>query len=345
LKATFEEKQNLLRGGLLALLILLLPLFFQNKYYISLFVVVGIHSLVVLGLTLFMGFAGQVSLGHAAFYGIGAYITGVLSTKFGFPVMASFLLAIGGTGFIALVIAYPILKIKGFYLGMATLGFAEIVYIFLNQTGGLTGGGTGLGNIPRISISGVVFDSDMKYYYFVWLLFFVLFIFSMNFLSSRIGRALRAIHEDEMAAETMGINVARYKTMVFVLSAIYAGLAGALYAHYVSFLSPGICSLMFNVIIIAMVVIGGSGSIWGALLGTVLLTLVPEYLVYFQDYEPLVYGLMIIGIVMFSPQGLVGLLDRLWTSVSAAFSHRGCRIAKRPDGKEMLDSFGRKDGL
>ena len=312
-------KNNLLFISLLGIAIILIPFITPHKYYLSLFVIVAIHGLIVLGLTLFMGFAGQISLGHSAFYGIGAYTSGVLTVKFGFPPTVALLIAVVGTSLVALLISFPILRLKGFYLGMVTLGFAEIVYICLNEMINLTGGGTGLSNIPVLSILGFQFDNDTKYYYLVWVLLFGIIVFSLNFLHSRVGRALRGIHYDELAANVMGVNVTLYKIIVFVLSASYAGLGGGLYAHYITFLSPGVFHIMFNVIIIAMVVIGGSGSVWGAILGTFLLTILPEYLVYLQYFQPLTFGLLIILIVTLSPRGLIGLLEKLSAIILALY--------------------------
>ena len=316
-------RKNFLLSFVFAGGIFLFPMVTPNPYYLSVLVIVGIHGLIVLGLTLFMGFAGQVSLGHSAFYGIGAYTSAILTVHFGWPVILALLSAVAVTAFIALLISFPILRLKGFYLGMVTLGFAEITYIVIKQMENLTGGGSGLGGIPNISFFGTALDTDVKYYYLVWVLFFGFTVFSLNFLPSRSGRALRAIHHDEIAANVMGVNTPLYKTIVFVMSAISAGLAGALYAHYVTFLAPDVFDIMFNVMIIAMVVIGGSGSIWGAFLGTLLLTSLPQLMVSLQNFQTLVFGLIIILMIMFFPKGLTGVLDRIAKASFRVLSLRG----------------------
>jgi len=297
-------KKNILSLLILAGVILALPLGLGNSYYLNVLVFVGIYSLITIGLSLLMGYTGQISLGHAAFFGLGAYTSGVLSTKFGVSPWLALLAAIFVTGGIAFLIGAPALKLKGHYLAMATLAFGYIVFIVFNQASSLTGGPSGFGQIPRFRLGNFLLRSDVHYYYLVWTLVIVVLLVSLNIIHSRVGRALRSIHEGELTANIMGVNTAKYKIQVFVLSAVYASLAGSLYAHFITFLNPTPFGFHFSIVLVAMVAVGGMASVWGAMIGAALLTLLPEYLRAFQDYDILIYGSILLVIMMFLPQGL-----------------------------------------
>lgn len=304
-------KKNILSLLILAGVILALPLGLGNSYYLNVLVFVGIYSLITIGLSLLMGYTGQISLGHAAFFGLGAYTSGVLSTKFGVSPWLALLAAIFVTGGIAFLIAAPALKLKGHYLAMATLAFGYIVFIVFNQASSLTGGPSGFGQIPRFRLGNFLLRSDVHYYYLVWTLVIVVLLVSLNIIHSRVGRALRSIHEGELTANIMGVNTAKYKIQVFVLSAVYASLAGSLYAHFITFLNPTPFGFHFSIVLVAMVAVGGMASVWGAMIGAALLTILPEYLRAFQDYDILIYGSILLLIMMFLPQGLFAGILRL----------------------------------
>lgn len=297
-------KKNILSLLILAGVILALPLGLGNSYYLNVLVFVGIYSLITIGLSLLMGYTGQISLGHAAFFGLGAYTSGVLSTKFGVSPWLALLAAIFVTGGIAFLIAAPALKLKGHYLAMATLAFGYIVFIVFNQASSLTGGPSGFGQIPRFRLGNFLLRSDVHYYYLVWTLVIVVLLVSLNIIHSRVGRALRSIHEGELTANIMGVNTAKYKIQVFVLSAVYASLAGSLYAHFITFLNPTPFGFHFSIVLVAMVAVGGMASVWGAMIGAALLTILPEYLRAFHDYDILIYGSILLLIMMFLPKGL-----------------------------------------
>ena len=297
-------KKNILSLLILAGVILALPLGLGNSYYLNVLVFVGIYSLITIGLSLLMGYTGQISLGHAAFFGLGAYTSGVLSTKFGVSPWLALLAAIFVTGGIAFLIGAPALKLKGHYLAMATLAFGYIVFIVFNQASSLTGGPSGFGQIPRFRLGNFLLRTDVHYYYLVWTLVIVVLLVSLNIIHSRVGRALRSIHEGELTANIMGVNTAKYKIQVFVLSAVYASLAGSLYAHFITFLNPTPFGFHFSIVLVAMVAVGGMASVWGAMIGAALLTLLPEYLRAFHDYDILIYGSILLVIMMFLPQGL-----------------------------------------
>ncbi len=300
--------QGLLIGtGILALLPALLP----NEYYLTVLIVAGFNAIVALGLNLLMGYAGQISLGHAAFYGLAAYATGVLTVGYHWPVLAGIAGAFGLVLAVSALIAVPTLRLKGHYLAMGTLGFGLIVYIGLNEATGLTGGPSGLGGIPRLSLAGREVVTDLGYYYVVWATVLLLFLLARNLVRSRLGRALRAIHTSETAAAVLGIDTERTKIGIFVLSACYAGVAGALYAHYVRFVSPGSFGFTASVQFVTMVVLGGMGSLWGGLAGAVVLTVLPEALRAIEDYDILVYGALLVLCMMYLPGGLVEGVERL----------------------------------
>ncbi|TKJ44716.1 branched-chain amino acid ABC transporter permease [Candidatus Aerophobetes bacterium Ae_b3b] len=304
-------RKNILSLLILAGVILALPLGLGNSYYLNVLVFVGIYSLITIGLSLLMGYTGQISLGHAAFFGLGAYTSGVLSTKFGVSPWLALLAGIFVTGGIAFLIAAPALKLKGHYLAMATLAFGYIVFIVFNQASSLTGGPSGFGQIPRFRLGNFLLRSDVHYYYLVWTLVIVVLLVSLNIIHSRVGRALRSIHEGELTANIMGVNTAKYKIQVFVLSAVYASLAGSLYAHFITFLNPTPFGFHFSIVLVAMVAVGGMASVWGAMIGAALLTILPEYLRAFQDYDILIYGSILLLIMMFLPQGLFAGILRL----------------------------------
>jgi branched-chain amino acid transport system permease protein len=285
-------------------------LFIGNPYHLQLLTFIGIYTLLTLGLNMLMGYAGQISLGHAAFYGLGAYTTGILTVHFSWSPWLALPVSILLTTTVAYLVAKPILKLQGYYLGMGTLGFGMIVFIFFREWSRFTGGDSGLVGIPALTLGSVSLSSRTSYFFLVWIAVLVGFEVCGRVVSSRVGRALRAIHDSEQAAAAMGIDTSRIKVQVFVLSALFAAVAGFLYAHMVNFISPNSFDFLTSVRMVTMVVIGGMASIWGSVLGASVITLLPQCLHVFMDYEMLIYGLILMVIMIFLPQGLVrGLLD------------------------------------
>jgi branched-chain amino acid transport system permease protein len=298
------------RGNTIAFLVFicivtLLPILSGSTYVITVGVFSGLNALVAIGLCVLMGYAGQVSLGQAGFYGIGAYVSAVLSQQYGLPVMISVLSAMIVAAFAAVLLAVPSLRLKGHYLAVATLSFGEIINIILNEWG--PGGPSGFGDIPHFDILGITFDSTMSYFYLVWVCVALVLLFSFNLINSRAGRALRALHGSELASRAMGLDVTALKIKVFILSAVYASLAGSLYAHYVTFISPSSFTLFYSVLVLMMAVIGGITNLWGAVIGSVLITILPELLRSFEEFDVLVYGLVLTLALMFFRKGLVPL--------------------------------------
>jgi len=298
-------KKELLKFLLFSVLVLLAPLQFKGGYLLNVLVFVGIHTMLAIGLNLLLGYAGQISLGHAGFFGMGAYLSGVLTVTYGWNPWLAMPIAAAVVGVLAFLIGFPILKLKGHYLAMATLGLGIILYIVFNETIDLTGGPSGLSGIPYLQIGDMVFDSDIKSYYLVWCFTLLVTLFSVNLANSRVGRALRAVHDSEVAARVVGVNSRMLKVQIFALSAIICSLAGSLYAHTMTFIAPASFGFNFSVELLTMVVIGGLGSVYGSFLGAALLTLLPEFLRAAQDYDIIIYGAMLMLMVMFMPGGLV----------------------------------------
>jgi len=286
-------------------MILAAPLYFRGGYLMNVLVFVGIHTMLAIGLNLLLGYAGQISLGHAGFFGLGAYLSGILTTTYAWNPWIAMPLAALTVGGLAFLIGFPILKLKGHYLAMATLGLGIIIYIVFNETIDLTGGPSGLSGIPNLAIGTFTFDSDVKNYYLIWTITLATVLLTLNLANSRVGRALRAVHDSEVAARVVGVNARLLKVQIFALSAVISSIAGSLYAHTMTFVSPASFGFNFSVELLTMVVIGGLGSIYGSFLGAALLTLLPEFLRAAHDYDIIIYGGLLMLMVMFMPGGLV----------------------------------------
>lgn len=320
---------------LFAAVLFVAPRLLPNDYYLTVLIIACINAIIAAGLNLLLGYAGQISLGHAAFYGIASYATAIVTSKFGLPMELGFLAAVGVTALIALLIGIPTLKLSGHYLAMATLGFGLIVYIFLNETVELTGGPSGYTGIPRLKLFGYSFASDHSYYYLVAGALSVTMLISLNLIHSRFGRALRAIHTSEKAAQVSGVDIATYKLLVFVLSAVFAAVAGFLYAHYLTFVAPASFSFLFSVALITMVVLGGMANMWGAVTGAFFITALPQFLQIFETYEVLIFGAILVVCMMYLPDGIVGGGGRLTRRLLGRWdkpAHAGDAAGGKPHG-------------
>ncbi len=319
---------------LIALAVLVFPILIPNPYYLNVANIIGLNAIIVIGLNLLIGYAGQISLGHAAFYGLGAYISGILTVTYGVSPWLALLVAVLATALFSLLIGIPTLKLQGHYLVMATLGFNLIINIILIQWDSQTGGPSGFPGIPYLSVGSWVFDTDMKMYYLIWSVALVTMVVSLNLVNSRVGRGLRALHSSQIAATHMGVSTEKYKIKVFVFSAVLASLAGSLYAHYLTFISPKTFDIFFSIEIVTMVIIGGIGNVFGALLGTVFLTSLPNVLHFFDEYKDIVYGLILAGILVFIPEGaFVALRNRFFSGRDAeqSFDRRDVRETSAPN--------------
>jgi branched-chain amino acid transport system permease protein len=298
------------RWLLFALAVLGLALFMDHDYYFTLLNFIGIYTLLVVGLNLLLGYAGQISLGHAAFFGLGAYTSGILTATYGVNPWLALVAGLVVSGTAAYLIGIPALKLRGYYLAMATLGFGIIIYIILNQAHDLTGGPSGLSGIPSLTLAGFAINTPRRLFLLIWIIVGVILWISANLVKSRTGRAIRALHDSEAGAESLGVDTFRMKLKIFVWSALYASLAGSLYAYTLNFIAPSSFGFMFSIKLVTMVVLGGMASIWGSLLGAGVLTMLPEVLTVFQDFEVVIFGLILIVVMIFLPRGLVrGIMD------------------------------------
>jgi branched-chain amino acid transport system permease protein len=308
--------------------LVVLPFLIQGRLSLSIFVFIGLYSLIVLGLTLLAGHAGQVSLGQAAFYGLGAYISSITTLR-GLDPWIALPLSVGGSALVAFLIGAPIFVLRGHYLVLGTLGFNIVVDVFIRNLQHLTGGPTGLTGIPPLQIGEAVIAGDRAYYYLTWGFLLAGYWLCRNLIHSRIGRTLVAIRSSEVAAASLGINPAYYKGRMLALSAGLAGLAGALYVHYLSFVSPSPFAFTFSIDLLVMSVLGGIYHLPGAVLGTGILTALREVLRTVMprllgtgasaEYEIIVFGLLLAVVVILSPRGV-------WPGVAALL-----RIEDRDD--------------
>jgi len=304
-----------------AMVVGLLPLGLRGDYALHLGVAIGINAIVVLGLNLLMGYAGQVSFGQAAFVGVGAYAAAILGTRLGghLSPWLNILVGIALSSAIAAAVGIPLLRLRGHYLAMGTLGFGMIVHIIMVQWEGLTTGTTGISGFAPLSIAGVRLDTEARMYYLVAAVVLLALAMASNMINSRVGRALRAVHTSEVAAGTSGVDIARYKLQVFVISAALAGLAGGLYAHQAGYVNPDSFDFASSIQLVVMVVIGGMASIWGAVFGAGAVTLLAEYLRSRQELSPVIFGLVLMAVMVFLPDGL-------WRGLSDLLS----RLRRRP---------------
>ena len=302
---TLLKQKDILAFGALAVIIIILPLFVESKYYFIVLNVIGLNTIVVVGLNLLIGFAGQISLGHAAFYGLGSYFSGILTVNYGFPLWPAMLVGMLATGAVAYLIEYPSLKLRGHYLVMATLGFGIIINILMGELEHFTGGHDGLMGIPPLTMGGLTFDNDLKNFYLIWTFVFLCMLAARNLLNSRVGRALRAISGSEVAANSLGVNTADYKVKIFVLSAMFASISGSLYAHYITFISPSSYDFYYSIQVVTMVIVGGMGSLWGSLLGAGVLTCISEALHVAKQYHIIAYGVFLCLVLVFLPEGIL----------------------------------------
>ncbi len=296
------------------LAVAVLPAAVTSGYVLSALVFIALNALCALGLSLVMGFAGQVSLGQAAFYAVGAYVSGILTAQHGWNPWLAMAAAVAAAVLLAVAVGLPIFRLSGLLLAMATLGFGVIVYYVLVNWAGVTGGPSGLGGIPPLVVAGIVFATDARMLWLTWAILLLALGLCGNLIDSRIGRALRAIHGSEAATAALGVDVARVKLAVFALAAGLTALAGSLYAHYVTFINPSPFGFAYSVELVVMVVLGGVASLWGAVLGAAVLVLLVEGLRAAlpalalahgaAEYEIVVFGLLLMLVMIFLPGGL-----------------------------------------
>lgn len=300
-------------GGLLLLLaiVLVLPLFFTSGFYFRVAALVWISAIAVVGLNLLLGYAGQVSLGHAGFFGIGAYAVGILPANYGVPSFLALLIGLVLAGLLAYVVGRPILKLKGHYLAVATLGMGILIAMVLTNEAWLTGGPDGM-SVPRMEIFGERLRGSETWYWISGLTLVVVCWIALNLVDSPTGRALRAVHDSEVAARVNGVDIAAYKLKAFVLSAVFAALAGAYHGLFVAFITPTTAGFLHSIELVIMVVLGGMGSVFGSIIGAAVLVTLPQVLTVFSDYKHLMLGLMVMVLMIFLRDGILPSLMKLF---------------------------------
>jgi branched-chain amino acid transport system permease protein len=318
---------------LLWVVMLAWPFVAPNDYILSLGVMFFINLVLVASLNLVLGYAGQISLCHGAFFGLGAYVSGVLSVRYGISPAFGMLAAIAGTTVAAVLIALPTLRLRGHYLAMGTLGFNAILTVLFTELVPLTGGPNGLAGIAPLAVLGFEFDTPRSFFFVSWLLAGAVMLLILNLVSGRVGRGLRAIAGSEIAAGALGVDTFRFKVAAFSLSAGFAGLAGAMYAHFNMYASPETFSFFTSVLLVVMVALGGWGSYWGPVFGALIYTAMPELLRRFQDAELFLFGLCMIVVLLYLPGGIAGVFARRRAGARAgAAAARGATAEEARDG-------------
>ena len=314
MKTLFPRHAGLL---ILALVLAALPLALPNAFYFDVAIRIALNAVVVIGLNLLMGYTGQISLGHAGFYGLGAYASAVLTSHFNWPPLAALAAGALATGLLALLLARPVLKLKGHTLAMATLGLGIIISIVINNETQWTGGPDGLA-VPALSLFGAELAGEKSWYALAAALLLLVTWFALNLIDSPVGRALQAIHGSEIAARVVGVDTTRFKVRVFVLSAVIASIAGSVSAHYVGFITPNLAGFFHSIELVTMVVVGGMASVFGSIVGAALLTILPQLLSSFEGWETVVFGVILMATMIFMPKGLVPSLARRRKGAAAA---------------------------
>lgn len=316
-----------MRPAVLAAALLLLPWFYPQRYFLRVSDLALVYAILALGLQLLVGYAGQISLAHAAFYGAGAYTSAILTNKAGVPVEISFLAAAVVAGLLALTLV-PITRLKGNELAVATLGFGVIIHAVILNEDWLTEGPFGIMKIPAFRLGPLRFTSEFRFYYAALAVLALVYFAFRRLTDSRFGRALEAIRQNEDGALASGIRPVVYKSKVFVIAAVSAGMAGALFAHLNGYLNPNDFTLAESINILMMVVVGGMRSLEGAMAGAAILVFASEYLRAFKEYRLVIYGALLIFFMAFGAEAMRGLPRRVLAACRRVVSSGGPRPAR-----------------
>ena len=323
IRALLSGREHRMVLGLFALVLMTVPLL-VGPYAVIVMVDVGLYSIVTMGLILLMGFAGQISLGQGVFFGLGAYMSGIITTRCGLSPWLVLLVAAVAAGAVAIVVGRALVRLRGLIVAGVTLALNLVFCSLVVSLRDLTGGATGLPLIPRLPLGGFAPSNTLFSYYVVWIVAILLLVFSLNLVNSRTGRALKSVNllagGSEDTAQVLGVDIIRYKVQVFAVGAIYASIAGSLYAHYTGCIEPGAFGVHFSVLVAIMAIIGGMTSPWGAFLGAGLIVSVNEALREVMPavvggstgaYELIAYGSILVATLLFLPQGLMSIWRRL----------------------------------
>lgn len=315
------KNKNLIIISLMAALILPIILYSKPAFtgYLTFASIIAISAI---GLNIILGYSGQISLGHAAFMGIGGYTSAILVMHFHFPFLVALLIAVLIAGFVGLLVGFPSLRLSGFYIAIVTMALDEvIVAVFKNWK--LAGGDFGIKNIPPPEIFGFSFSTAISKYYLVFAFLILAIYLSYNLEHSNTGRAIRGLKDSEVAATSVGVNVAKYKIIAFIVGSALGGLSGVLYAHTVSYIQPTAFGIGLSIEILTIVILGGIGTIAGQIIGALFWILLPLFIGNIQTLSYVVFGVVLIVIVLIYPRGLIGLLDALVNKVRKRRAARG----------------------
>jgi branched-chain amino acid transport system permease protein len=296
---------------LIAATLLAIPLVIGNPYYLHILSLTAIYAILGMGLNVVSGYTGQIAIGHAAYFAVGAYVSAISTLYFGVPFLGGLAAAIVSSAALGLLVGIPSLKLEGSYLGMATIGFGEIVRMVLVNWEDVTRGPVGISRIPYPEIAGFVFRSAEAKYYLVVGFFVLAFVLYRNLVSSHYGTRFVAVRDSAKAAAAMGIDVQRTKVIAFVFSTAFAGLAGSLYAHLSRYIAPDAFTLGESINILIVVVVGGMGTLLGPIIGALWFVYLRETLHVLQDYSMLIYGLLVMVLMIFAPKGLMGWIGQI----------------------------------
>lgn len=316
---------------LLAFIVAVFPFVFSSQYVIRIATIALMYVVLALSLNLISGMLGQVSFGHSAFFGIGAYAAALVVTKTDMGAEVSFLAAVLLAGVFGILLGLPVLRLKGYYFTIVTMVFCEIIRIIELNWMSVTRGPLGIMAIKKPAFFGFVLKSQRQLYFFAVIMVIAAYLIIKNLMNSRIGNAIMAIRDDELAASAMGIDVFKYKVMVFVVASMLAGMAGAFYAQYTGYIDPTNFSSVKSNEMLLMVIFGGLGSTFGSFVGAIVLTVLPELLRGLSIYRQLIYGVLLVTLMLVRPQGLFG-------SVNFKYMAQKMGLSKK-DGKKIWGLF------
>ncbi|WP_066501396.1 branched-chain amino acid ABC transporter permease [Abyssisolibacter fermentans] len=289
------------------LIMFLIPKIGLPMFMVRILTMIGMYVILSLSLNLITGYTGQVSIGHAGFCAIGAYTSALISLNFGLNFFITALLGALVAGIFGLLLGLPTLRLSGTYLTIATLGFGEVIRMVILNWESLTNGPLGITKIQRPVFFGIELTSlNGGLFYLVWVLVFITTVIIYRIIRSKMGRALMAIREDELVATLMGIKTTNLKVYAFIISAFFAGLGGSFYAHMIRYIDPNTFTFDTSIMIISIVIFGGMGTIRGMFLGSALLISFPEALRFLQEYRFVVFGLILVLMIRYRPQGILG---------------------------------------
>ncbi|MFV0413679.1 MAG: branched-chain amino acid ABC transporter permease [Oscillospiraceae bacterium] len=297
-------------------------LMLRERYLALVLCFICINSIAVTGLDVLFGYTGQVSFGHAGYYALGAYGSTLITMKLGLPVLLSIALGAIIAMVFGIVIAFPASKLVKHFLSLLSIAFGNMVFMFISGAAWLTNGFSGIMNIPKVNLFGFMVDTNQRYFFFSAVVLALVLLCKHRIIKSRVGRAFIAIRENTHAAGGMGINVRRYKVTAFAISAFFTGLAGAMYAHLVRFISPDTFTNTTSNLFMTMLLFGGIASLLGPLVGSTILVLVTEVMQSFASYQMLIYAIFILIVLFFLPNGMVGIVDTLRAKILGIFKRK-----------------------